>query len=153
MATVSRTYALYHYLRGVSNNLPDASTKHATQHFHVDSVYDQVYRGYNSELRLTGLTEAVEETRGMVVTYNGKPVVTPYFSNSDGRTRSYKEVWGGTGMDWLVSVPVPEDKGKTLYGHGVGMSARGALLMVIDGDDWRDVLEYYYTGTVVGKAY
>ncbi len=153
MATAARTYAVYHYLRGVQNNLAGASTKHAADQYHVDATYDQVYRGYNSELRLTGLVRAVEATRGVVVTYANKPVVTPYFSNSDGRTRDWTEVWGGDPVPWLKSVPVPQDKGKTLYGHGVGMSARGALLMTNEGKSWQEVLTYFYTGIVLAKAY
>ncbi len=153
MATTARSYALYHYFRGVNYGVPDGSTKHASDHFHVDAVYDQVYRGYNSELRLTGLSQAVEATKGMVVTYNNQPVITPYFSNSDGRTRDWTEVWGSTVMPWLRSVAVPQDVGKTLYGHGVGMSAHGALLMVSQGQTWDKVLNYFYTGTVVQKIY
>ncbi len=153
MATIARTYALYHYLRGVQFGLVDASTKHSADHFHIDSVYDQVYRGYNSELRLTGLTQAVEATRGVAVTYNNQIVITPYFSNSDGRTRDWTEVWGGAAMAWLKSVLVPEDNGKTLFGHGVGLSARGALLMVNNGKGWQEVLKYFYTGTQVQKVY
>lgn len=153
MATIARSYAMYHYFRGVTFGVLDGSTKHANDHFHIDSVYDQVYRGYNSELRLTGLKQAVEATRGVVVTYNSQPVITPYFSNSDGRTRDWTEVWGSTVMPWLKSVTVVQDVGKTLFGHGVGLSARGALLMVNEGQSWQNVLKYFYTGTEVRKIY
>jgi len=153
MATIARSYALYHYFRGVTYGVIDGSTKHAADHFHIDSVYDQVYRGYNSELRLTGLSQAVEATRGVVVTYNNQPVITPYFSNSDGRTRDWTEVWGSTVMPWLKSVVVVQDAGKNLFGHGVGLSARGALLMVNEGQAWQNVLKYFYTGTEARKIY
>jgi peptidoglycan hydrolase-like amidase len=153
MATAARSYALYHYLRGIEFGLTDASTKHANDHFHVDAYYDQVYRGYNSELRMPSLVAAVEATRGVAVEYNNKPVVTPYFSNSDGRTRDWTEVWGGVGMPWLKSVAVIYDQGKTLLGHGVGLSARGALLMVTNGQNWQTVLKYFYTGTQLFKIY
>lgn len=153
MTTAARSYVMYHYQRGLQFGLIDASTKHADDHFHVDSYYDQVYRGYNSELRMPKLVAAIEATRGVVVTYAGKTVVTPYFSNSDGRTRDWTEVWGGSAVPWLKSVSVPYDVGKTLFGHGVGMSARGALLMVSEGKFWEDVLKYFYTGITLVKAY
>ncbi len=154
LVTAARTYALYHYYRGLDFGLTEASTKHANEHFHVDATYDQVYRGYNSEIRMPRLAQAVQETRGMIVTYNHELAITPYFSRSDGRTRSWNEVWGGGEKPWLVSVPVPEEKGKTLFGHGVGMSAQGALLMVADeGRNWQDVLKYFYTGTSLERAY
>lgn len=153
MATAARSYALYHYLRGVEYGLIDASTKHADDHFHVDAYYDQVYRGYNSELRMSGLSAAIDSTRGITVAYAGKPVVTPYFSNSDGRTRDWTEVWGGTVKPWLKSVLVPLDNGKNLFGHGVGLSARGALLMVSSGTSWQSALRYFYTGIDLLKIY
>ncbi len=153
MATAARSYAVYHYMRGLSFGLTDASTKHAADHFHIDSYYDQVYRGYNSEIRMPRLSAAVDATRGVSVTYQGKPVVTPYFSNSDGRTRDWTEVWGGSAVPWLKSVVVPYDAGKSLYGHGVGLSARGAVYMVDAGQDWQSVLKYFYSGIELLKIY
>jgi hypothetical protein len=154
LITAARTYAMYHYFRGVDNKVLDGSTKHADEHFHVDANYDQVYRGYNSELRIPNLAKAVDETSGQALTHNGQLVIAPYFSNSDGRTRSWTEVWGGTAKPWLVSVSAPEDKGLKLWGHGVGMSARAALVMVTDGKkSWQTVLSHFYQGTKLQKIY
>lgn len=154
MLSAARTYAMYHYNRGVDFKIKDGSTKHADEHFHLDSTYDQVYRGYNSEMRMPGLSQAENQTRGLVITYQGKVIVTPYFSRSDGRTRSWTEVWGGQGMPWLQSVAVPQDLGQALWGHGVGMSARGALLMVVnEKKSWDYVIRYFYQGTDIQKIY
>lgn len=154
MLSAARTYAMYHYNRGIDYNIKDGSTKHADEHFHLDATYDQVYRGYSSELRIPTLVQAENETKGMVITYQGKVVVTPYFSRSDGRTRAWTEVWGGVGMPWLQSVAVPQDSGQTLWGHGVGMSARGALLMVVnDKKSWDAVIRYFYAGVDIQKIY
>ena len=35
------------------------------------------------------------------------------------------------------------------YGHGVGMSQEGAIRMCDDGYDYRQVIEFYYTGAKV----
>ena len=113
---------------------------------------DQVYRAYGSETIRPNLVKAVEETAGQVVTYNNDIVVTPYFSRSDGRTRAWQEVWNGS-KPWLVSVPAPHDVGKTLWGHGVGMSATDALGWAVDGKTYDWILKYYYTGTVLKKIY
>ena len=154
LATAARTYALYHYYRGVDFGLTGASTKHADEYFHVDATYDQVYRGYNSEIRMPRLAQAVDDTDGAIVTYNNELAITPYFSRSDGRTRSWDEVWGGGDKAWLQSVVVPEDSGKTLFGHGVGMSAQGALLMIVDGgQSWQNVLGHFYQSTTLQQAY
>lgn len=154
IVTAARTYAMYHYNRGVEFNVGDGSTKHGNEHFHVDATYDQVYKGYGSEKLMSRLSQAVDETKGVVVTYDGSVVVTPYFSRSDGRTRSWEEVWYGGSKPWLVSVSVPQDSGQSLWGHGVGMSARGALIMTRDEDEsWNDTLKYFYQNTDLQKIY
>lgn len=145
LLVTARTYAVYHVQRG---------TKHADEYYTVDAKYDQVYRGYGAELRNPNVVAAVDATRGQIVTYQGKLAITPYFSRSDGRTRSWGEVWyGASQYPWLVSVPVPQDQGKTLWGHGVGMSASGALAMANEGKRYNEILTYFYQGTELRKAY
>lgn len=142
LITVARTYALYHWERG---------TKRGPEFFHVSSTADdQVYNGYGQELRTPRLTQSVEATRGRTVTYNGETAITPYFSRSDGRTRDWSEVWYGE-VPWAKSVPVPCDVGKTLWGHGVGLSASGALCMANNGEEWDEILKYFYTGIELEK--
>lgn len=40
----------------------------------------------------------------------------------------------------------------TGYGHGVGMSQYGAMVMARDGADYRQILAHYYPGTVLGPC-
>lgn len=138
LVTTARTYAVYHWER---------ATKHASEFFHMNSTADdQVYNGYEYETRNPRIREAVEETGGVTVNYKNATAITPYFSRSDGRTRDWNEVWGGT-VAWLKSVPAPCDlrKGRKLWGHGVGMSATEALCMAEeDGKDWKEILNYFY---------
>jgi hypothetical protein len=137
LITAARTYAYYHYTRG---------TKYEREYFHISSYsWDQVYNGYGQETRAPKITKAVEATRGMIVTYGEEIAITPYFSRSDGYTRDWATVWGGD-VAWAKSVKVPCDEGRTLWGHGVGMSASGALCMANAGDDWETILKHFYTG-------
>lgn len=145
LLTAARTYAMYHVNRG---------TKHANEYYIVDAHLDQVYRGYGQEARSPNIVDGVRLTRGQIVTYNGALAITPYFSRSDGRTRNWNEVWGGSGFPWLVSVPVPYDVGQTLWGHGVGLSARGALYMASkDNATYDAILTHFYQGTELRRAY
>lgn len=145
LVTAARTYALF---------VLSIGGKHEKENFDVNTTgNDQVYKGYVSELVRPNVVAAAEATRGQVVTYNGELVVTPYYSRSDGRTRAWTEVWGGRGKPWLVSVPAPYDVGKTLWGHGVGMSASDAVGRANSGVNWIDILKYYYTGTEVRQLY
>ena len=146
LVTAARTYAMHHYNR---------STKHADENFTLDSKYDQVYRGYGSQLRLTQVVEAVRQTKGQVVTYNSEIAITPYFSYSDGRTRSWAEVWGGNNVPWCQSVKEPADYDKTtMSGHGVGLSAHGALHLATNYNySYEEILKYYFTGIELTKMY
>lgn len=141
----ARSYAQYHV---------DHGTKHAAEHFTVNATNDQVYRGYNLELRTPNITKAVDDTYGLEVTYQGGRVITPYFAHTDGRTRAWEEVWSGGPFAWLVSVPVPEDAGySSLYGHGVGMSGNGGLVMANNGKTYDQILKYFYTGIEITPQY
>lgn len=144
-AIAARTYALYYVLAG---------GKHASQsHILNSGFYDQVYHGHGAELRRPALTRAVEETRGEVVTYNGEVVSTPYFAQSDGRTRSWGEVYGVPPRPWLQSVPTIYDVGKTMRGHGIGMSQMDAYGRAKAGAPYEDIIKYYYTGIELKRAY
>ena len=143
LITAARTYAFYHWSR---------ATKHKSEFFHVDAWLDQVYKGYGQELRTPNLTAAVNATRGRIVTYQGETAITPYFSRSDGHTRNWSDVWYGD-VPWAKSVLVPCDDGKTLWGHGVGMSASGALCMANQGQMYDEILRYFYTGIDVVKKW
>lgn len=145
LVTAARTYALF---------VVSLGGKHQSEYFDLGADgNDQVYKGYASESIRPNVVRAAEETRGNVVTYGGEIVVTPYFSRSDGRTRSWTEVWSRTPHPWLVSRPAPYDQGKTLWGHGVGMSASDAVGRANDGAGWTDILKYYYTGIELKQQY
>lgn len=145
LLTIARTYALYHLER---------NTKHRgyfTMNAYAD---DQVYFGYGYEQVHPLIKASVEDTRGVTVNYEGRTAITPYFSRSDGRTRSWSEVWGGT-VAWLIGKPAPCDasKGYSLWGHGVGLGATEALCMANNGSDWEEILNYFYTGINLTKRW
>lgn len=143
LLTAARTYAYYHWTH---------ATKHASEGFHVDAYRDQVYWGYGQEEQTPLITAGVVATKGDIVTYGGATAITPYFSRSDGHTRNWSDVWGGD-VPWCKSVSVPADVGRTLWGHGVGMSASGALAMAKAGQDWKTILKYFYTGVDITERW
>lgn len=157
LVTAARSYALWHHLRG---------GKHPNQHFDINAVTDQVYRGYGFEQRSTDPRAAVAATSGIVVTHpdavsNDNPhgvAVAAYSSGTDGRTRSYTEVWNGGGFAWLVSVGDPYGiiaNANTLPGnHMVGLSATGARGYATKaGKSYSWILQHYYTGSTLKKIY
>lgn len=145
LLTIARTYGLYHWER---------NSKHKG-YFHMNAYADdQVYFGYGYEVVHPLIKEAVEQTRGVTVSYEGRTAITPYFSRSDGRTRSWSEVWGGT-VAWLIGKPAPCDaeRGYSLWGHGVGLGATEALCMANNGSSWEEILHYFYTDVDLTKRW
>lgn len=146
MAIAERSYAMYQHLN---------PTKHAIRNFTVTaSQSDQIYQGYGREVRQPNIARAAEETSGLVAIYGNEVALTPYFSQSNGQTKSYEEIWRKKGYPYLVSVPDPHMQGKSQIGHGVGMSARGALFMASrDEASFEDLIYHYYTGVQIKKIY
>jgi len=144
MVTAARTYALYHHNTG---------TKHGKEFFDIDAYWDQVYKGYVAEQLMPNQITAVAATQGTVATYNNEIIVAAYFARGDGRTRSYKEVWGKD-VPYLVSVPTTYTATSELFGHGVGIDATDALRHA-KNDNWTfdRILKYYYTNVLLEKIY
>ncbi len=68
----------------------------------------QMYRGVAAETAAT--TAAVRATSSRIVTYDGNPVTTYFFSSSGGRTENVENSFiGGTPRPWLKSVKDPYD--------------------------------------------
>lgn len=69
-----------------------------------DTIYTQVYNGFTGESARTN--QAVDETKGMVATYNGKVAETVFFSTSGGHTEDPQYVWGNS-VAYLKARPDP----------------------------------------------
>lgn len=57
----------------------------------LPTVRSQVYRGFSSETSIA--TQAVNETRGIVATYKGKPIMAYYTSTCGGRTENSENIF------------------------------------------------------------
>lgn len=119
----------------------------------------QKYLGYGYEKRSSRIAGLVESTRGMGVSYNGEFIKPWYFSESDGRTRSYKEYCESNGnkncanIPYLTSVDDPGGAGHTRKGHGVGISGIGATYFANIGWKYDAIIAYYLTNTKVQSIY
>ncbi|HAM81720.1 SpoIID/LytB domain-containing protein [Ornithinibacillus bavariensis] len=72
----------------------------------LPTTADQVYGGYDVEQSLS--TQAVQETEGIVATYNGELINAVYHSTSGGITANNEDVWSSEPIPYLRSVPVSE---------------------------------------------
>lgn len=111
--------------------------KHGSKGFDlVDTTADQAYGGASAEKDST--TQAVEETKGIVLVQNKKVLPTYYHASSGGQTK----VWN-SGSSFLQSVP-SFDSGTKKNGHGVGMSQHGANNLAAQGYNAYQILNYFY---------
>ena len=87
-----------------------------------DTPEDQAYGGASAETAKTN--SAVQETDGLVLTYNYKVVPAYYSASAGGKTLNAKQAWGSD-LPFIRSVPSFDDNVKK-NGHGIGMSQHGA---------------------------
>lgn len=80
-SVAARTYAISDFLKGRYTNLG----------FHVkDTIESQVY---NNQVENQDANRAIEETRGEILVYDGKPIDAKYSSTSSGFTEAAHHIW------------------------------------------------------------
>jgi stage II sporulation protein D len=112
-----------------------------------DNTEDQAYGGASAETNITN--KAVDETNGLVLTYDMKIISAYYTASAGGMTLTSSSVWGGY-TPYLHSVPSFDDNvGKK--GHGVGMSQHGANNLAKQGYNAYQILQYFYQNVKFAK--
>jgi len=89
-AVAARTFAIFNV------------NKYIDKGYNISASTDsQAYGGVNHEDPLTN--KAVDETRGVIITFEGKPINAVYHSDSGGYTEDSENVWGSF-LPYLRSV-------------------------------------------------
>ena len=68
------------------------------------------------------IQEAVNETKGKIITYNNEPINAFFHSNSGGTTEIPVNVWGGTGYPYLQVVQTAGEEGYNQYASEVELT-------------------------------
>ncbi|GBF78386.1 stage II sporulation protein D [Paenibacillus sp. 598K] len=110
-AIAARTYIVKQLAAGGSGGVKGGDVS--------DTVADQVYVPLRqlgdrwpeeeSAQALAKLTRAVQETRGLIMTYNGQPIEASFFSTSNGYTENSEDYWTQS-LPYLRSVASPWDE-------------------------------------------
>lgn len=134
-----------------------ALRKYKAQGYITDkSSVDQAFRTSRFSSSYAQAHQAVEETKGEVLYYNGSLINNAYYSSSNGgRTYSSQERWGGV-RPYLIAQEDPWDyaaAGGKKNGHGVGMSQMGAKYAASIGKTYLEILSFYYVGTYISFNY
>ena len=83
-----------------------------------------------TKTKLLPFTEAVEETTGLYVCYQGEPIRASYFKVSNGQTREAAKVWQTDKFPYLISVSCANDRAAQDYSSEVAVAKASFLYEV-----------------------
>ncbi len=123
-AIVARTYTIYKIMQNQS--------KHGDAHICDDSSCCQAWITKQDRLEKwdedkreenwNKIVLAVNETKGKIITYEGKPINAFFHSNSGGATEAPVNVWGGSGYPYLQTVETSGEEGYEQYSSELELS-------------------------------
>lgn len=124
-AVVARTYTIYKIT---------TSSKHKNADICDDSKCCQAWISKKDRLKRwkkdeaqdnwNKIIKAVNETKGKIITYKGKPINAFFHSNSGGKTEVPFYVWGGTGYPYLQVVETAGEENYSGYKSEVEFSKK-----------------------------
>lgn len=108
-AAAERSYVYYQLAAGRKDAHPDADfcTDHTCCSAYLSEMAAREKWGGDFAPWNTRVEQAVSDTDGQVVLYNGRPILAVFHSSSAGRTAAAGDVWSGD-LPYLVSVDSPE---------------------------------------------
>lgn len=108
-AAAERSYVYYQLTAGRKDAHPDADfcTDHTCCSAYLSETAAREKWGGDFAPWNTRVEQAVSDTDGQVVLYNGRPILAVFHSSSAGRTAAAGDVWSGD-LPYLVSVDSPE---------------------------------------------
>ena len=128
-AVVARTYTIYQISHNSSKHSgADICDNYACCQAWI-SKEDRIakWNTEEAESNWNKITEAVNSTKGKIITYNGEIINAFFHSNSGGLTESSVNVWGGVDYPYLKSVETSGEDGYTQYSSQVQISKQDLL--------------------------
>jgi len=154
-AIAARTYIVKKIIDKNYSDVPSGAMVTDTVKHQVFLSEEELKRqwGLNYEENISKLNNAVNQTNGQVITYNGKPIDALYFSTSNGYTENSEDYWEKE-VPYLRSVASPWDLDSPKYNDTtfVPFSEIESVLKIdtavisTSGQEWIKIL-----GTTTGK--
>ena len=114
-AIVARTYTIYKIQNKKHENADICDSSSCCQAWISKedrlAKWDEAVRDNNWQK----IEQAVNDTKGKIITYEGKPINAFFHSNSGGKTEIPVNVWGGTGYPYLQVVETAGEEGYSQY--------------------------------------
>ncbi|MFV8826349.1 stage II sporulation protein D [Alkalihalobacterium sp. APHAB7] len=164
-ALTARTYILKQMLEPSDIAMPDGAMVTDTVHHQVYKNLEQLKQEWDKdfEWRINRIREAVLQTQGQVLTYNGEPITAAFFSTSNGFTENSEDYWPNE-IPYLRSVESPWDThsprftatttlsiGEFQQKLGVQLPSDGSVGEIIKRTDGKRVAKVNINGKEVNK--
>lgn len=122
-AVVARTYTIYKITVSKKHKEADICDSSTCCQAWI-SKEDRLNKWKKEEARdnWNKIIKAVNETKGKIITYNGKPINAFFHSNSGGKTEIPFYVWGGEGYPYLQVVETAGEEDYSQYKSEVVIS-------------------------------
>jgi len=128
-AIVARTYTVYKMKNGSKHKKDGADICDDSSCCQAWISKEERYKAWktNRISKWRKIEKAVNDTRGLIITYNNKPINAFFHSNSGGFTDSPKYVWGGEGYPYLKSVETSGEDGYEQYSSSLKISKKNFI--------------------------
>lgn len=159
-AVVARTYTIYQIIHNSSKheNADICDNYSCCQAWISKEERFSKWNSEEAESNWNKIVQAVNETKGKIVTYNKQPINAFFHANSGGVTESSLDIWSGIDYPYLKSVETSGEEGYTQYASEVILKQQELLEKIqtqykdckidFDQQDCIKVLEYTSSGRV-----
>ena len=157
-AVVARTYTIYKIQNKKHDNADICDDSACCQAWVSKEERFARWEKSVRESNWQKIEQAVNETKGKIITYEGKPINAFFHSNSGGKTEIPVNVWGGTGYPYLQVVETSGEDNYTQYNSEVVLSNEELLEKLkvnysdisidFNNNDELKILEYTDSGRV-----
>lgn len=135
-AVVARTYTIYKITEGKKHENADiCDDSNCCQAWISKENRLSKWNENEREANWIKIEEAVNSTKGKIVTYEGKPINAFFHSNSGGTTDTATNVWGGSNYPYLQSVETSGEDSYTQYSSEV----------ILNKDEFVNKLKEYHS--------
>ena len=128
-AVVARTYTIYQIIHNSEKheNADICDNYECCQAWISKDERLAKWKTEEAENNWNKIVEAVNATKGKIITYNGEPINAFFHANSGGVTESSLNIWGGIDYPYLKSVETAGEEGYTQYSSEVTLSHQELL--------------------------
>ena len=123
-AIVARTYTIYQIINNSQKheNADICDSYACCQAWMSKEERISKWNAEEAEKNWNKIVEAVDSTKGKIVTYDGKPINAFFHSNSGGITESSLNIWGGIDYPYLKSVETSGEEGYSQYSSDISLT-------------------------------